>query len=86
MTFTKGLEHLIVKIQTTFDRPINIVKSLREMKKNAPDKPKTTRVKIEGTDEQKEQATFNQQTNDMKFTQEWNTWKKFAKQRHTKTF
>ena len=43
------------------------------MKKNAPDKKKGTRVKVEGTDAQKE-FEFDKQTNDMKFTQEWNTW------------
>ena len=70
VTYTKVLEHLIVKIQTTFDRPINIVKSLRERKKNAPDEPKRTRIKLEGTDEEKEQKVFDQQTCDMKFTHE----------------
>ena len=76
VTYTKVLEHLIVKIQTTFDRLINIVKSLREKKKNAPDEPKRTRIKLEGTDNEKEQAAFDQQTCDTKFTQEWNTWQK----------
>ena len=76
VTYTKVLEHLIVKIQTIFDRPINILKSLREKKKNAPEEPKRTRIKFEGTDEEKEQNSFDQQTGDMKFTQEWKTWQK----------
>ena len=54
VTYTKVLEHLIVKIQTTFDRPINIVKGLREKKKDSPDEPKGTRIKLEGTEEEKE--------------------------------
>ena len=53
-----------------------MVKSLREMKTNAPTEPERTRVKIEGTDEEKEKKIFDQQTNDMKFTQEWNTYEK----------
>ena len=74
VTYSKVLEHLIVKIQTTFDRPILIVKSLREMKKNAPKEPERTRVKIEGTDEEKEKKIFDQQTVDMKITQD-SKWK-----------
>ena len=54
VTYTKYLEYLIVKNQTTFDRPINIVKSLREKKENSPDEPKRTRIKLEGNDGGKE--------------------------------
>ena len=50
-TYTKVLENLIVKIQNTFERPISLVKSIREKVKHAPDEPKRFRVKIEGTDE-----------------------------------
>ena len=67
-TYTKVLENLIVKIQNTFDRPINIVKSLREKIKHAPDEPKRLRIKIEGTDEQKEEKAFEQNTKDIQYT------------------
>lgn len=71
MLYTKVLYHLFVKVQTSFDRPINIVKSLRDKKKNSPGEPKRARIKIEGTDVEKEEKLFNQQTNDMKFVQEY---------------
>lgn len=45
------------------------------MKKNESDEPKRTTVKVEGTDAQKGQAEFDQQTNDIKLTNEWNTAK-----------
>ena len=35
-TYTKVLEHIIVKIKSTFDGPINIVKSIRNMKEKSP--------------------------------------------------
>ena len=49
-TYTKVLENLIVKIQNTFDRPINIFNILRESLRHAPDEPKRIRIKLEGTD------------------------------------
>ena len=67
-TYTKVLENLIVKIQNTFDRLINIVKSHREKIKHAPDEPKGVRIKIEGTDEQKEEKVFEQNTKDIQYT------------------
>ena len=47
-TYKKVLEHIIVKIQSTFYSPINIVKSIRNMKEMSPNttEPKWTRVKI----------------------------------------
>ena len=60
MTYTKVLEHLVVKIQTTFDRPINIVTRLRYKKKIAPNEPKRKIIKLEGTHKEKEQAAFYQ--------------------------
>ena len=75
-TYTKVLDHLTVKIQTSFDRPIQIVKSLRNDTKESPPEPTRTRVKVEGTDVEKEEKIFIQQTCDMKFTQEWNSWQK----------
>ena len=70
------MENLIVKIQNTFDRPISLVKSIREKVKHAPDEPKRIRVKIEGTDEEKEDKMFQQSTKDIQYTQEYNTWQK----------
>ena len=80
-TYTKELDHIIVKIQSTFDRPINIVKSIRKMKDKSPTEPKWTMVKIlkEGTDEIIYDKKFLQQTEDMKFTQEWNSFEKEKK-------
>ena len=45
-TYRKVLEHIIVEIQSTFDRPINIVKSIRENQKYAPVEPTWTRIKL----------------------------------------
>ena len=45
MTYSKVLEHLILKIQATFKSPNVIVKSLREKKKGGPTEPSRTRVK-----------------------------------------
>ena len=70
------LENLIVKIQNTFERPISLVKSIREKAKHAPDEPKTVRVKIEGTDEEMGDKVFLQSTKDIQYTQEYNTWQK----------
>ena len=53
-TYTKVLEHIISKIQSTFDRKINIVKSFCNMKEmSSPTEPKWTRIKIlkDDTDE-----------------------------------
>ena len=52
-TYTKVLEHIIVKIQSTFDRLIYIVKGIHTMKEKSPTEPKQTRVKIlkDDTDE-----------------------------------
>ena len=52
------LENLIVKIQNKFERPISLGKSIREKVKHAPDETKRVRVKIEGTDEEKENKAF----------------------------
>ena len=75
------LDHIIVEIQSTFDRPINIVKSIRDMKEKSPTEPKRTRVKIlkDDTDKIIEDKKFQQQTEDMKFTQEWNSYEKEKK-------
>ena len=75
-TYTKVLENLIVKIQNTFERPISLVRSIREKTKHAPDEPKRVRVKIEGTDVEKEDKVFLQSTKDIQYTQEYNTWQK----------
>ena len=70
-TYTKVLEHIIIKIQSTFDRPINIVKSIYNMKENSPTEPKRIRVKIlkDDTDDIIDDKNFLQHTEDMKFTQ-----------------
>ena len=72
VTYTKVLEHIIVKIQSTFDRPINIVKIIRNMEEKSPTEPKWTRVKIlkDDTDDIIDGKRFLQQTEDTKFTQE----------------
>ena len=78
VTYTKVLDHIIIKLQSIFDRPINIVKSIRDMKEKSPTEPKRTRIKIlkDESDEIIEDKKFLQQTEDMKFTQEWNSYKK----------
>ena len=70
-TYTKVLEHIIVKIQSTFDRPINIVKSIRKMKQKSPTEPKWKMVKIlkDGTNEIIDDTKFLQQNEEMIFTQ-----------------
>ena len=80
-TYTKVLEHIIVKIQSTFDRPINIVKGIRNMKQKSPIEPKWTRVKIlkDDTDEIIDDTKFLQQMEDIKFIQEWNSVEKEKK-------
>ena len=50
--YTKVLENLIVKIPNTFERPINLVKSIRDKVKYAPDEPTRVRVNIQGDDEE----------------------------------
>ena len=78
MTYTKVLDHIIIKLQSIFDRPINIVKSIRDMKEKSPTEPKRKRMKIlkDESYEIIENKKFLQQTEDMKFTQEWNTYEK----------
>ena len=58
------LEHEIVKIQSTFDRPINIVKSIFDMEEKSLTEPKRTRMKIlkDETEEVIEDKKFLQQT------------------------
>ena len=62
------MENLIVKIQNTFERPISLVKIIRDKFKHTPDEPKRVRVKIEGTDEEKEDKVFKQSTKDIQYT------------------
>ena len=52
------------------------MKSLLNDIKESPQEPKRTRIKVEGIDAEKEEKYFEQQTCDMKFTQEWNSWQK----------
>ena len=61
-TYTKVLEHVIVKIQSALDKPINIVKSILEKHRFAPVEPKWIRIKLEGTDEDKGDQVFRQET------------------------
>ena len=77
-TYSKVLEHIIVKIQLTFEQPIYNVTSLREMKKKELEEQKRTRIKILAEDEQevKDDKIFEQQTADVTFTQKWNSFKK----------
>ena len=67
--YTKVLEQIIVRIQSTFDRLINIVKSIRNMKEKSPTEPKWTRVKIlkDDTDEIIDEKKFLQYTEDMNY-------------------
>ena len=54
------LEHIIMKIKLIFDRPIDIVKIIRDMKHKYPTEPKWTRVKIlkDDTDEIIDEKVF----------------------------
>ena len=67
-TYTKVLDHIIVKIQSTFDRPIHIVKSIHDMKEKYPTEPKWTRVRIlkDVTDEMIYEKGFLHHEEDMK--------------------
>ena len=75
-TYKKLLEHIIVRIQPTFDRPINIVKSIREKHKYEPTEPKWTRVRIltDNTDDIIDEKKSRQHEEDMKYMQDWNRY------------
>ena len=78
MTYGKVMEHLILKIQSTFKSPNVIVKSLRDKKKGGPTEPSRTRVKIPvgAKDDEREQLRFEQETADIKFKSKWDEYTK----------
>ena len=70
-TSSKVLDHLVITVHSTFNRPTMIVKGLREIKNTEPTDPKRNRVGVDGVASAKKKvdAKFEQETVDMKFSQ-----------------
>ena len=66
-TYTKVLERIVLKIQSTITGHKNILKSIKENQKFVPARPKWTRIKLEGTDGEQIDQVFRQQTEDIAF-------------------
>ena len=73
-TYTKVLDRILVKIQSNFAEPKYALKSIRDKQKFMPVEPKRTRIKLEGTDDEKVDQTFHQQTCNMDYREERSAW------------